>query len=149
MGSYKQIFYQLVLGTKNRKHTIPEEHSQELYKYITGLVKNKGCVLYAINGISDHIHLFTDLHPSVCLADLVKDIKLASGKLMKASLNFPDWEGWADGYGAFTYNFREKQKIINYIDNQKEHHKNETFYDEYKRLLVENDIQFNEAYMLG
>ena len=67
---------------------------------------------------------------------------------MKESGLFPDFEGWQDGYGAFTYSVREKNMIINYVKNQKEHHKRETFYDEFKRLLMENDIEFDEKYLL-
>lgn len=61
---------------------------------------------------------------------------------------FPDFEGWQDGYGAFTYSIRERDMIINYIKKQKEHHQQESFYDEYKRLLTENEIEFDEKYLL-
>ncbi len=67
---------------------------------------------------------------------------------MKSENKFPDFEGWQGGYGAFTYNNRDKQMIINYVKNQKEHHKTESFLDEYKRLLTENGIEFDENYLL-
>jgi putative transposase len=146
--SYRQIYYQIVFGTKNRKPTIPELHCTELYRYIHGIIRNKNCMLYRINGVEDHIHIFSDLHPSLCLADLVKEIKVASSIWMKANMNFPRFEGWQEGYGAFTYSIREKDMIINYIKKQKEHHRTETFYDEYKRLLVENGVEVNEKYFL-
>lgn len=82
----------------------------------------------------DHIHIFCDLHPTNCLSDFVKDIKTASNTWMKESGLFPEFTEWQVGYGAFTYNIREKQMIINYIKNQKEHHKKETFEQEYERL---------------
>lgn len=146
--SYRQIFYQIVFGTKNRGATITEKHSGELYKYIWGVIKNKKCKLYRINGIEDHNHIFSDLHPSISLAEYVKDIKVASSNWMKACRKFPDFRGWQDKYGAFTYSIREKDMIINYVKNQKEHHKTESFYDEYKRLLIENGIEFDEKYLL-
>jgi putative transposase len=148
MSSFKQIYYQIVFGTKYRKPTIAEEHCEELYKYIWGIIQNKKCKLYRINGVEDHIHIFCDLHPTVALADLVKDIKVASNLWMKESGKFPDFIGWQDGYGAFTYNIRERDMIINYVKNQKEHHKKETYDDEYKRLLIENGIEFDEKYLL-
>jgi REP element-mobilizing transposase RayT len=148
MSTYRQIYYQIVFGTKYRQPTINEAHDIELYKYIYGIIKNKKCKLYRINGIEDHIHIMSDLHPSVCLSDYVKDIKVASNLWMKESGLFPEFEGWQDGYGAFTYSVREKDMIINYVKNQKEHHKVETFYDEFKRLLLENDIEFDEKYFL-
>ena len=67
---------------------------------------------------------------------------------MKANGNFPEFDAWQEGYGAFTYSIREKDMIINYVKNQKEHHNAETFYDEFKRLLLENGIEFDEKYLL-
>lgn len=148
MSTYRQIYYQIVFGTKYRKPTIAKAYEEELYKYIAGIIKNKNCKLYRINGIEDHIHIMSDLHPSVCLADYVKEIKVASSLLMKEENKFPEFEGWQDGYGAFTYSIRERDMIINYIKNQKEHHRVENFYDEYKRLLIENGIEFDEKYLL-
>ena len=148
MGSYRQVFYHHVFGTKERRPSISENNCQELYKYIWGVVKNKGCKLYRVNGTSDHIHLLTDLPPTICLADLVKDIKVASSKWIKSTRNFPHWEGWAEGYGSFTLSLQEKDRVIEYIKQQKEHHRKETFLDEYKRILVENGVEFREEYLL-
>lgn len=105
-------------------------------------------MLYRINGVEDHIHILSDLHPTVSLADFVKDIKVSSSIWMKESGKFPAFVGWQEGYGAFTYSIRERDMIINYIRKQKEHHKKETFQDEYKRLLIENDVEFDERYLL-
>lgn len=148
MSSFRQIFYQLVFGTKFRRPSISRSHDEELYKYITGIVKNKQCLLYRINGVEDHIHILTDLHPSICLSDLVKDIKVASNLWMRDSGKFPNFEGWQEGYGAFTYSIREKDMIINYINKQKQHHRSENFHDEFRRLLKENNIAFDEKYLL-
>jgi len=117
--SYRQIFYQIVFGTKNREATIAEEHCEELNKYIWGIIKNKNCKLYRINGVEDHIHIFSDLHPSISLADYVKEIKVASSIWMKECNKFPKFKGGQDKYGAFTYSIKEKDMIINYIKNQR------------------------------
>lgn len=119
-----------------------------MYKYIWGVIKNKKCTLYRINGMPDHLHIFSDLHPTVCLSDFVKDIKIASNLWMKESGKFPDFEAWQSGYGAFTYSIREKEMIMNYIRNQKSHHKTENFKEEFRRLLEENDVDFDEKYLL-
>ncbi len=148
MGTYKQIFYQIVFATKHRQPTINEDHEIELHKYIWGVIKNNKCKLYRINTMPDHIHIFSDLHPTVCLSDYIKDIKLASNIWMKDSGKFEAFSGWQNGYGAFTYSIKQKDTVINYIKNQKEHHRKESFYDEYKRLLIENGIEFDEKYLL-
>ncbi|MES2701315.1 MAG: IS200/IS605 family transposase [Bacteroidota bacterium] len=146
--SYRQIFYQIVFATKDREKVISENQCNELYKYIWGIVKNKNCKLYRINGVEDHVHMFSDLHPSLSLADYVKDIKVGSSVWMKESGRFRDFKGWQESYGAFTYSIKEKQAVIDYITNQKEHHKTEDFRDEYKRMLIENGIEFEEKYLL-
>ncbi len=148
MSTHRQIFYQIVFGTKERKATLETAHEDELYKYIWGIIKNKNCKLHRINGMADHIHIFSDLHPSISLSEYVKDIKVASNLWMKESGKFPAFAGWQEGYGAFTYSAKEKDIIINYVKNQKEHHKTESFYDEFRRLLIENEIEFDEKYFL-
>jgi len=141
MGTYRQIFYHIVFGIRHREQTINEENESELYKYIWGILKNKKCKLYRINGMPDHIHIFCDVHPNITLSNLVKDIKVASNLWMKESGLFPEFSGWQEGYGAFTYSLKDKETIINYIKNQKHHHKTETFDDEFKKLLAEQGIE--------
>jgi len=148
MGTYRQIFYQIVFATKHRKPSINPRYDQDLYKYIWGIIKNKNCKLYRINGIEDHIHIMSDLHPSISLADYVREIKVESSVWMKETGKFPEFDAWQVGYGAFTYSIREKEVIMNYIRDQKRHHANECFYNEYKRLLKENEIEFDEKYLL-
>src|SRR5215210_4693277 len=107
MSTYRQLFYQLVFGTKNYKCTIAGEVQEDLYKYICGLIKNRSCKPYSINGMEDHLHIFSDLHPSICLSNYVKDIKVASSIWLKENNRCPGFEAWQDGYGAFTYSIRE------------------------------------------
>lgn len=147
MGTYTQILYQIVYSTKNRSPTLVTEKRKELYKYIWGILKNKKCHLYQIGGIEDHVHIVTHLHPSVALSDLVKDIKLASTDYIKNEKLFTNFNGWQDGYGAFTYSIDSKENLINYVKNQEEHHKKKTFIEEYKELLQEYKIEFDEKYL--
>jgi putative transposase len=146
--SYRQIYYHIIFGTKNRLPAIEEAHCEDLYKYIWGIINKKKCKLYRINGIVDHIHIFSDLHPSLSLSDYIKDIKVASSLWMKECGYFPAFNGWQDSYAALTYSIREKEMIINYIKNQKEHHQKESFFEEYKRLHIENGVEFEEKYLL-
>ncbi len=148
MSTYTQIIYQLVFSTKNREHTLTDENRSELFKYISGILKNKKCHLYQISGVSDHLHIVTHLHPSIALSNLIKDIKLASTDFIKIQNLFPKFNGWQDGYGAFTYSIDAKENLINYVKNQEEHHKKKTFMEEYKELLVEHKIEYDEKYLL-
>ena len=148
MSTFRQIYYHLVFGTKHREPTLALACHEDLYRFIWGVVKNRQAHLYRINGTEDHIHIFTDLHPSLALADLVKEIKVASSNWMRESGLFPRFTYWQEGYGAFTCSVKERDAIIAYIKNQKEHHKKENFLDEYKRLLRENEVPFEEKYLL-
>ncbi|NLU39327.1 MAG: IS200/IS605 family transposase [Bacteroidales bacterium] len=146
MSSYRQILYHIVFRTKDNRKTIKQEHSRELYAYIMGYIKNKKGVLYRINGMEDHIHILCDLHPTEALADFMRDMKSNSSVWMKETGKFKLFNGWAEGYAALTYAWKDKDTIVNYIINQQEHHKNETFEEELKRLLEEFGIVYDEKY---
>jgi REP element-mobilizing transposase RayT len=148
MSSFRQIYYHVIFGTKCRRPSISERHCDELYAYITGIIKSRRCKPLIVNGVEDHIHILSDLHPCTALADYVKEIKVAASIWMKGSARFPGFTGWQDGYGAFTYSMNERDRVYEYVSNQKEHHKNENSYDEYKRILLENGIEFDERYLL-
>lgn len=148
MSSYRQILYQIVFRTKNSLKTLDLDHSEELFKYCWGIVKNKGCHLYRINCMEEHVHILSDLHPSIALADYIRDIKSSSSVMLKESNSFPLFAGWASGYAALTYSAWDKDNIVDYIKNQQEHHKVETFEDEYRRLLSECNIEVDERYFL-
>jgi putative transposase len=148
MSTYTQIIYQIIFGTKNRELTLTKNNREELFKYIWGLLKNKNCHLYRINGVEDHIHIVTHLHPSISLSSLVKDIKIASSDYIKTNHLFPHFIGWQEGYGAFTYSIKEKDRLIEYVKNQDEHHRIKSFKEEYIELLNEHGIEFEEKYLL-
>ena len=139
--AYTRILYHIIFRTKASEKSISLEQAPELYRYIWGIVKNKICFLYRINGMEDHIHILIDLHPSVALSDFIKSVKVASSKWMKESELFPDFKGWGIKYCALTYSLNEKDIIINYIKNQQSHHKNESFQEEIHRLWKEAEIE--------
>jgi len=147
MPTYRQILYQIVFGTKNHKNTLSESGLENMYKYIWGIFKKKKCFLYTIGGTENHIHIVSDLHPSIALSDLIKDIKLATSDWIKINGIYRMFDDWQDGYGAFTYSIREKETLIQYVKNQKEHHRKETFEEEFRRLLIEHGIEFDERYL--
>lgn len=146
MSAYTQIIYHIVFRTKGSEKTIDITNSSELYKYIWGIIKNKKCFLYRINGMEDHVHILSDLHPSVALADYIREIKVSSAKWMKGSGLFPNFKGWGIKYCALTYSDKERDVLINYIKNQREHHKKESFREEISRLFKENNIELDEKW---
>ena len=146
MSSYRQLLYHLVFRTKDSRPTIRPENEGQLYAYITGIIKNKNSHLYRINGVKNHLHICTDIHPTLALADFVKDIKVYSSMWMKSSDLFPDFNGWADGYAGITCSYFDLGKVIEYIKTQKEHHERRSFEEEYRSLLLESGIKIDERY---
>jgi putative transposase len=147
MSTFTQTLYQIVFSTKFREKTLKKEHHDELFKYIWGIIKNKKCYLFRINAVEDHIHILTSLHSAVTLADLVKDIKLGSSSFIKEKGILINFNGWQDGYAAFTYSVDAKDNLIEYIKNQEAHHQKKTFREELIELLIENKIDYHEKYL--
>jgi len=126
--------------------TIKQDHVNELYAYLTGILKNKNSHMYRINGVENHLHILTDMHPSIAPADFMREVKASSSLWMKNSMLFPAFVGWEEGYGSFTCSFRDLNPLIEYIKNQVEHHKKVTFEEEYKKILLESGLIPDERY---
>lgn len=146
--SYTKLLYHIVIRTKYSRPTIPNEYSDELYRYMWGYIKNKKSVLYRVNGMPEHIHLFVQLHPTIAVSDFVRDLKTSTHSWLDKSSNFPNFESWGKKYAAISYCVRDKDMIINYIKNQRTHHKAENFTTEFRRLLNENEIEVDEQYFM-
>ncbi len=149
MSTYTQICYHIVFSTKDREPVLRPDCREQLFRYIWGILKNRESHVYRINGVVDRLHILTSLHPTVSLADLVKDIKTGSSKWIKENRVFRIFSHWQDGYGAFTHCNKEIDPLIEYIKGQEEHHRKTSFVDEYRKLLLEAGIEFDERYMLG
>ncbi len=148
LATYNQIIYHIVFATKHRERVLDQPRRDDLFRYISGIVKNHDGHVFRINGVEDHIHILTSIHPTVALADLVKAVKTGSAKWIKENNVFPRFGHWQEGYGAFTHSVREKDGLIEYIKNQEEHHRGVDFLDEYRRLLKDAQVEFDEKYLL-
>jgi len=147
MSTFTQIFYHIVFSTKHRHPVLHKERRRDLFAYIWGILKNKNCHLYRLNGTEDHLHILTSLHPTVSLSDLVRDMKTGASSWIKDSDIFPGFDHWQDGYGAFTRSRDDIDGMIEYIKRQEEHHRTESFLDELRRLLGEEGIEFDETFL--
>jgi putative transposase len=105
------------------------------------------CHLYRIGGIDDHFHILTAIPSTMALAKYVQEIKASNSHWLKGQPVFPRFESWQDGYGAFTVSFGEKDGLIEYIKGQAEHHRRESYLDEYRHLLIRHGITFDERYL--
>ncbi len=142
-----QIHIQAVFTIQNRDSIINNKWKDELYKYITCIIQNNGHKVLAINGMPNHIHVLFRMRPARSLSDLLQDIKGVSSKWINEKRLVPGKFSWQEGYGAFSYCRKELPHIIDYINNQQEHHKNKSFMAEYLDLLNEFEIEFDEWYV--
>lgn len=147
MSTYSQIYIQIVFAVKNRDALIHSSWETELYKYISGIVQNKGQKMLAINGMPDHLHLFIGLKPSCCISDLVREIKKSSNTFIKEKrftrFNF----NWQEGFGCFSYSHSQIDAVCQYVLNQKEHHRKKTFREEYLEFLRKFAVEYDEKYL--
>jgi REP element-mobilizing transposase RayT len=148
-GTFSQIYIQIVFAVKGRQSLIQTTWEDELYKYITGIVQNKGQKMLAINSMPDHIHILIGMKPNCNLSDLVREIKKSSNTFIRenkfTSHNFQ----WQTGYGAFSYSHSALDNVIGYIENQKEHHKKRTFKEEYIEFLNKYEVDYKPEYLFN
>ena len=142
--SYVQLLYHVIIRTKASQPALSLEHSDELYRYIWGIIKNKNSLLYRVNGVEDHIHILFSLHPTIALSDFMREMKAETSKMLKRTVGFEKFTAWSEGYAALSYSLKDKEMIINYIKNQREHHKTISFRDEYVDFLKAMNLELDE-----
>jgi REP element-mobilizing transposase RayT len=103
--------------------------------------------MLAINGMPDHIHFVIGMKPSCCLSDLVREIKKSSNEFVNENKFLKNKFSWQEGYGAFSYSHSALDNVIKYVLNQKEHHRNKTFKEEYLGFLKKFEIEFKDEYL--
>lgn len=145
--TYTQIYIQIVFAVKGRQNLISAKHEEELHKYITGIIKNKGQKLLAIGGMPDHLHIFIGQQPTIALSDLIRDIKANSSKFINEQRWMIGKFEWQAGFGAFSYGRSQIEEVVQYILTQKTHHARRTFKEEYLALLQKFAVEYDERYI--
>ena len=146
-NTYTQIHIQTIFAVKKRTGLIQNEWKDELYKYITGILKSHDHKMLAINGMPDHLHVFFGIRPSQSLSDLLQDIKGGSSKWINQKRFIKQKFEWQSGFGAFSYSKSQTSTVIAYIQNQEFHHRKITFLEEYKAFLEKFEIAYDERYI--
>jgi putative transposase len=148
MSTYTQFLYQLVFGSKDHLPFLTLNNQDVLFGYISGVLNKKSCHSYIVGGAINHVHIITDIHPTVCPAYLIKDIKEATHALILRERSlFPSFPGWQVGYSGFTYHISSKESLIRYVQNQWEHHKKISYKEELISMLEKHKIDYKEEYL--
>jgi len=145
--SLSNLLTHIIFSTKNRYPFIRPDIEIRLYGYIRAICQDFESPLLQIGGMADHIHMLINLSRKQALSKFVNEIKSHSSKWVKTiDSNFRDF-AWQAGYGAFSVGQLEYQKVIDYISNQKEHHKGISFQEEYLRFLKAYQMKYDEKYL--
>jgi putative transposase len=145
-NTYSQIYIQVVFTVKRREKLIPKTKKEELFRFITGIIKNNGQLLLQINGVQDHIHILLRITPSIHLSDLVRDIKTNSSRFINENGWCKKRFAWQEGYGAFSYSHSEVERVQKYILKQEEYHAPKDFKKEYLDWLDNFEVDYNLDY---
>jgi len=143
-NTYHQIYIQTIFAVKYREAIIEKEWSAELFGVIGNLINDANCKTIIVNGVEDHVHCFIGLRPVVSVSELMQTVKAKSSKYINDhSLTHKHFE-WQDGYGVFSYSQSQVDKVYKYIQNQEEHHKKQTFREEYLDFLKKFKVAYDE-----
>jgi REP element-mobilizing transposase RayT len=145
--SLSNVLLHIIFSTKNRHPIIDKIIQPELYAYMTSIFASCGSYIHKIGGVDDHIHIFCSLPRTLSISNLLEEIKKNSSKWVKTKgQKYHDFS-WQKGFGAFSVSASLHNALITYISNQEEHHKKQTFQDEYREFLRLNNISYDEKYL--
>ena len=146
-GTFTQIYIQAVVVVNGRTNLLHKEWRDEVFKYMAGIIKNKGHKPIIVNGVSDHVHLFIGLKPTMAIADLLRDVKNNTSTFINDKKWLRGKFSWQRGYGAFSYAHSQMNQVYQYILNQEEHHRKRTFREEYLEFLEKFEVPYEERYL--
>ena len=146
-NTYHQIYLQTVFAVKYRLAVIDKTWSDRLFAVIGNLINETNCKTRIVNGVKDHVHCMIGLRPVISVSELMKTVKAKSSKFINDhSLTSSRFE-WQEGYGVFSYSQSQISSVYQYIQNQEEHHKKQTFREEYLEFLKKFNIEYDEKYI--
>ena len=146
-GTFSQIYIQYVFAVKGRENLLQKPWREEVFKYMAGIIKGKNQKPIIVNGVEDHVHIFVGLKPSMCISDLIRDIKNNATNFINDQKFIDKPFSWQEGYGAFSYSHSQIDDVYKYIANQEAHHQKRTFKEEYTDFLRKFEIEYNEKYL--
>jgi REP element-mobilizing transposase RayT len=146
-STHTNLLYHVVFSTKCRIPLITKNIQDELYRYIGGIIRAEGGVSLEIGGTKDHLHLLAKFKPATSVSEMLGRIKANSSKWANENKMKLRKFGWQEGYGAFSVSESQVPAVTNYIRDQEEHHRKQTFQEEYVVLLKKHGIEYDEKYL--
>jgi REP element-mobilizing transposase RayT len=118
-----------------------------MHAYLATVCRDLGAELVRVGGVADHVHIVTTLPRTVSQAQLIEEIKKTSSKWIKALEARYRGFFWQRGYGAFSVSPSQLDAVVQYVKVQQEHHRTQTFQEEYRELLRRHGVDFDERYV--
>lgn len=146
-GTFSQIYIQVVFAVNGRTNLLQKSWRDEVFKYMSGIIKGKNQKPIIVNGVANHVHLFVGLKPSMSLSDLVRDVKNNSSNFINEQKLVRGKFSWQEGFGSFSYSHSQIDQVCQYILNQEEHHHKRTFKEEYLDFLKKFEVEYDEKYL--
>jgi len=146
-GTFSQIYIQAVFAVEGRANLLQKPWREEVFKYMSGIIKGKNQKPIIVNGVANHVHLFIGLKPSIAVSDLVRDIKNNTSNFINTQKFVHGRFSWQEGFGSFSYAHSQMEQVYQYILNQEEHHRKKTFKEEYLEFLKKFEIEYDEKYL--
>jgi putative transposase len=146
--SLSQIYLHIVFSTKDRVRYLQNSVARKnAHAYLAGTCINLESPAIIVGGVADHVHILCRLSKTLSVADLIRELKRESSKWLK--VQSPDLARfyWQKGYGAFSIRPGHVERLKTYIANQEQHHKKETFQEEFRRLLAKYKVEYDERYV--
>ena len=146
-GTFSQLYIQIVFAVNGRANLLKEPWCDDVFKYMSGIIKGKNQKPIIVNGVKNHVHLFVGLKPSMAISDLVRDVKNNSSNFIN-ELKFVHGKfSWQEGFGSFSYSHSQIEQVYQYILKQEEHHLKKTFKEEYLDFLHKFEVEYDEKYL--
>ena len=146
-GVFTQLYVQLVFAVKYRDRLLKDDIRPEIFSYMSGIATSLKHKSIIINGVSDHVHIFIGLNPSISISDTVWELKRSSSLFINNKKWFKSKFQWQEGYGSFSYSRSQIDNIYKYIENQELHHKRTSFKEEYIDFLEKFEIEYDNKYL--
>jgi len=145
--SLSKLYVHAIFHVKYNEYLIRPEDDKELYAYIGGVIKLSKSIPIIINGIENHVHVLCIMSKNICLADLMEDIKRNSSRWIKTKgIHYQNF-AWQGGYAGFSVSPSKVEAVKKYIANQKNHHQQQSFKDEYIQFLKEHGVDYNDEFL--
>ena len=146
-NTYTQLNVETVFAVKGRDNILTSNFRNQLFEYIAGILRNSKQYPLAINGYKDHVHVFFELNPDTSLSYVLEVVKSNSSKRINSNHFVIGHFEWQRGYSGFTYSRSQRNNVIQYIKNQENHHKTQTFKEEYLEILRKFEMEYDERYI--